>query len=168
SAGIAQGSMFIVKGSGFGTCGVSVATSFPLKTTMGTTAMKITMAGNTYNVFMYYVVACNPNAPDQLAGILPSNTPVGLGDITVTNNGRASATARISVVARRFGIYARNGNGTGPLIVQNFNSATDQPVNTLVESAHPQQSEILWGNGLGAISGDDSVPPAGGDMNIPV
>jgi len=168
SAGIAQGSMFIVKGSGFGTCGVSVATSFPLKTTMGTTSMKITMAGNTYNVFMYYVVACNPNAPDQLAGILPSNTPVGLGDITVTNNGRASATARISVVARRFGIYARNGNGTGPLIVQNFNSATDQPVNTLVESAHPQQSEILWGNGLGAISGDDSVPPAGGDMNIPV
>ena len=167
NAGIAQGSMLIVKGQNLGTCGTVVASSFPLKTTMGGTSMKITMAGNTYNVFMYYVVACTPNAPDQLAGVVPSNTPVGLGSITVTNNGRI-ATAPISIVARRFGIYARNGNGTGPLIVQNFNSATDQPVNSLVESAHPGQSEILWGNGLGAISGDDSVPPAGGDMNIPV
>jgi uncharacterized protein (TIGR03437 family) len=135
---------------------------------MGATSMRITAAGNVFNVLMYYVVACNPNAPDQLAGIMPSNTPVGNGTITVTNNGRTSVQMPISIVARRFGIYARNGNGTGPLIVQNFNSAADQPVNTLVESAHPGQSEILWGNGLGAISGDDSVPPPGGDMNIPV
>lgn len=167
NAGIAQGSMFIVKGQSLGACGTVVASSFPLKTTMGATSMKITVGGATYNVLMYYVVACLPNAPDQLAGIVPSNTPVGSGTITVTNNGR-SATVPIGIVARRFGIYARNGNGTGPLIVQNFNSATDQPVNSLVESAHPGQSEILWGNGLGAVSGDDSMPPAGGDMSIPV
>ena len=168
NAGIAQGSMFIVKGQSLGVCGVGIASSFPLRTLMGTTSMRITAAGNTFNVLMYYVVACSPNAPDQLAGIVPSNTPVGPATITVTNNGRTSAPVPILIVARRFGIYARNGNGNGPLIVQNFNSATDQPVNSLVESAHPGQSEILWGNGLGAISGDDSVPPAGGDMNISV
>ena len=167
-AGIAQGSMLIVKGQGLGTCGTVVATSFPLKTTMGATSVKITIAGNSFNVLMYYVVACSPNAPDQLAGIVPSNTPTGNGTITVTNNGRTSAPVPILIVARRFGIYARNGNGTGPLIVQNFNSATDQPVNSLVESAHPGQSEILWGNGLGAINGDDSVPPPGGNMDISV
>jgi len=167
-AGIAQGSMFIVKGQNLGNCGTVVASSFPLRTTMGATSMRITMGGNTYNVLFYYVVACLPNAPDQLAGIVPSNTPAGNGTITVTNNGRTSATVPISIVARRFGIYARNGNGNGPLIVQNFNSVTDQPVNSLVEAAHPGQSEILWGNGLGGVSGDDSVPPAGGDMNISV
>ncbi len=40
-----------------------------------------------------------------------------------------------------------------------------------MESAHPGQSEILWGNGLGPITGDDSQPPAGVDlqnMNIAV
>src|SRR6185295_1921322 len=58
NAGIAQGSMIIVKGSGLGTCGVAVASSFPLRTTKGATSMKITMAGNTYNVLMYCVVAC--------------------------------------------------------------------------------------------------------------
>ena len=168
NAGIAQGSMFIIKGQNLGVCGVGIATSFPLKTSMGTTSMRVTAAGNTFNVLMYYVVACNSNAPDQLAGIVPSNTPVGPATITVTNNGRTSASVPILIVARRFGIYARNGNGNGPLIVQNYNSGTDQPVNSLVESAHPGQSEILWGNGLGAISGDDSVPPAGGDMNISI
>ena len=140
NAGIAQGSMLIVKGQGLGTCGTVVASSFPLRTTMGATSMRITMAGNAFNVLMYYVVACQPNAPDQLAGVVPSNTPLGNGTITVTNGGRTSASAPIRIEARRFGIYARNGDGTGPLIVQNFNSATDQPVNSLVESSHPGQS----------------------------
>ncbi len=171
NGGVAQGSMIVVKGSGLGACGTTIATSFPLQAAMGTTSMKITMAGNSFNVLMYYVVACQSGVPfpDQLAGVMPSNTPVGDGTITVTNAGRTSAPAPIHVVATRFGIYNKNGNGNGPAIVQNFNSATDQPLNSLVESAHPGQSEILWGNGLGAIAGDDSVPPPGGDMtNIPV
>ncbi len=171
NANVAQGSMLIVKGQNLGTCGVSVASSFPLKTTMGATSMKITMAGNTYNILMYYVVACQPNAPDQLAGVVPSNTPIGNGTITVTNGNRTSAAAPIIITQRRFGIYTENGNGTGRAIVQNFNSATDQPVNSLVESSHPGQSEILWGNGLGPITGDDSQPPTGVDlqnMNISV
>jgi len=171
NSNIAQGSMLIVKGQNLGTCGVSVASSFPLKTTMGSTSMKITMAGNTYNVLMYYVVACQPNFPDQLAGVVPSNTPIGNGTITVTNANRTSAAAPIIITQRRFGIYTENGNGTGRAVVQNFNSATDQPVNSLVESSHPGQSEILWGNGLGPVTGDDSQPPTGVDlqnMNISV
>lgn len=171
SSNIAQGSMLIVKGQNLGTCGVSVASSFPLKAAMGTTSIKITMAGNTYNVLMYYVVACQPNFPDQLAGVVPSNTPTGNGTITVTNANRTSAAAPIVITQRRFGIYTENGNGTGRAVIQNFNSAADQPVNSLVESSHPGQAEILWGNGLGPITGDDSQPPTGVDlqnMNISV
>src|SRR5437762_9145924 len=104
NSNIAQGSMLIVKGQNLGTCGVSVASSFPLKATMGTTSMKITIAGNTYNILMYYVVACQPNAPDQLAGVVPSNTPTGSGTITVTNASRTSAAAPIVITQRRFGI----------------------------------------------------------------
>jgi uncharacterized protein (TIGR03437 family) len=171
NGGIAQGSMIVVKGSGLGACGTTIATSFPLKATMGTTSMKIAMAGSTFDVLMYYVVACQAGLPfpDQLAGVMPSNTPVGDGTVTVTNAGSTSAPVPIHVVATRFGIYNKNGNGNGPAVVQNFNSVSDQPRNSLVESAHPGQAEILWGNGLGAIAGDDSVPPPGGDMtNIPV
>ncbi len=58
---------------------------------------------------------------------------------------------------------------TGPAIVQNFVGQTSTPVNALVASAAPGQTVILWGTGLGPITGDETQPPAGGDMpNVPV
>jgi len=51
---------------------------------------------------------------DQLAGVAPSNTPVGDGTITVTLGGRTSAPAPITIVPAAFGIFTLNHGGFGP------------------------------------------------------
>ena len=87
NGGLAQGGMFVLKGAGLGARGTVVASSFPLGTTMGGTSMKITVGNTTVNVPMVYVVGglADDQGPfDQLAGIVPSNTPTGAGSITVT------------------------------------------------------------------------------------
>ena len=58
----------------------------------------------------------------------------------------------ISVVPSAFGIFARNEAGSGPGVVQNYISATDQPLNAPIGPARPGQVMILWGTGLGAVS----------------
>ena len=105
--------MLIVKGQNLGTCGVSVASSFPLKATMGTTSMKITIAGNTYNILMYYVVACQPNAPDQLAGVVPSNIPTGNGTITVTMPTEPALQPPLSLRNAALGFTPKMATGPG-------------------------------------------------------
>lgn len=98
---------------------------------------------------MVYTVA------SQVAAILPSATPVGNGTLTVSYQG-ATASAAIQVVAGAFGMLALNEGGSGPAVV------TDLSYNaiTMVNPAHPGQSLILWGTGLGAVSGDETQPPA--------
>src|SRR5215471_624741 len=92
NAAIAQGALFVVKGKNLGPASVVVATAFPLLTSIGGTSMKVTVAGTTVNVIMYYSLAI------QIAGILPSRTPAGTGTLTVTYNGLDSAIAPIVVV----------------------------------------------------------------------
>lgn len=161
--------MFIVKGSNLGACGTAVAGSFPLTSTMGGTGIRITTASTSVDALMIYVVACRPGgAPDQVAAILPSNTPIGAATAVVTYSGRTSASASFRVVQRSFGTFTRNQAGTGPVIVQNFNSQTDQPVNGLLESANPRQTVTLWGSGLGAVTRDESAGPVPGDLGSAV
>ena len=167
--GIAQGSMFIVKGTAFGNCGTVVASAFPLQTAMGATSIRVTVAGTTVNTRMIYVVACRTNGPDQLAAILPSNTPIGTGTLNVIYQGRTSASVPIRVVANSFGMFTRNQNGSGQVIVQNFVSTTDTPTNGLLESARVGQTEILWGTGLGAVNPTSEVDgPVPGDLPLDV
>jgi len=45
NAGIAQGAMFVLKGSGFGACGVRLPDAIPLQTTMNGTSVRITVGG---------------------------------------------------------------------------------------------------------------------------
>src|SRR5258707_11010136 len=79
--GIAQGSMFSLKGQGLAsaTPPISVA-SYPLPPTLAGASMQIAVAGATVNVPMVYAAA------DQLGGIVPSTTPAVNGTITVTFN----------------------------------------------------------------------------------
>ena len=65
----------------------------------------ITVEGVARAAILYYVT------PNQIAGILPSNTSVGIGTIVVTNNGRASAAAPITVVQSAFGTLTLDGAG---------------------------------------------------------
>src|SRR5205085_11809361 len=132
NGGVSHGGMFIVKaapGSGaLGACGVQVADRFPIATAINGTSMRIAMGGSSFDVPLIYVVACS--GTDQLAGIVPSSVPTGVGVLTVSYNG-LSGSAPIAVVDRTPGFFTINQGGTGAAIVQNFNSATDLVINTL-------------------------------------
>ena len=173
NGGVTRGGTFIVKaaiGSApLGTCGVSVANKFPIATSMNGTTMKITVGGTSVDVPMIYVVgvSCQTTGIDQLAGIVPTNTPTGKGTLTVAYNGQSGSTD-ITVVDRGFGFFTINQGGTGAAIIQNFNSATDLVINTLATSAKPGQVAIAWGTGLGSDGHSDVNAPVPTDIAIPL
>ncbi len=159
---IAQGSMFILFGQNLGPSVQANANSFPLSTKLGGTSIAATVGGTEVNAIMLY------STFSQVAAILPSTTPIGTGTLTLTFNGKASNTVPIHVVANTLGIFTRNQSGTGPGVLFNFNSESDQPVNSLVTAAHPGQVLTLWGAGLGAVSGNEADGPLPGNLSVPV
>ncbi len=163
NGGIAQGSMFIVFGTGIGPASLAQVSSYPLPTTLGGTSIRITSGTTTVSAFMIYALA------GQVAAILPSNTPVGNASITLTYNGQTSAARTLKVVSSSFGTFSRNQQGTGPGIFQNVNSGTDQPVNSYIAPAKPGLPIIMWGTGLGPAPGNEAGGPIPGDLTtIPV
>lgn len=162
NSNIAQGSMFILYGQGIGPQNLVSAAAFPLQTSLGGTSVRVTVGGTTVNAIMIYSVAF------QVAAVLPSNTPTGDGTINVNFNNRTIGPLPIRVVSSTFGTFARNSGGSGPGIVQNFISPTQLPTNSLIEAAQPGQTLIIWGTGLGPVSGDEAAGPLPGDLNIPV
>ena len=161
-SGIAQGAMFAVFGSDMGPQTLQQAGALPLPTELGGTSVQATVAGVTVDCFLIFT------SSGQLAAVLPSNTPLGEGTLTVTYEGEMSEPAPITVARSRFGIFTRNQGGFGPAIVQNFVSATEAPVNSFIQAAAPGQVGILWGTGLGPIDGDDSGLPPVGDLPVDV
>src|SRR3989338_261164 len=107
---------------------------------------------------MLYVTAT------QVAAVLPSSTPVWSGTLRVSFNGHASSPAPITVVRSSFGTFTLNQAGSGPGVIQNYNSATDAPVNTIAVAARPGQAVILWGTGLGPVSGNEAAGPLPGEL----
>src|SRR6266481_7837987 len=93
SFGIAQGSLFAINGKGVGPDQFQQAT-FPLPTTagLGGVTVQASVGGATVDCIMVYV------APNEVGAILPSNTPLGTGTVTVNNNG-VTASKPITVVA---------------------------------------------------------------------
>src|SRR5437588_4735189 len=91
--GIAQGSLFVVFGTGIGP---AQSPSLPdlsktsLTSNLNGVTISITVNGTTVQAPLYYVSAT------QVAGVLPSNTPVGTGTITVSYNGQPSSTSPIT------------------------------------------------------------------------
>lgn len=165
NGGVTRGGMFIVTGNHLGSCGTTLVSKFPISTTMNGTSMKVTVGGTSVDVPMIYVVACRTGSNDQLAGIVPSNTPTGTGTLTVSYNG-SSAAIPITVVDRGFGFFTLNQGGTGAAVIHNYNSPTDWVVNTLATPAKPGQTEIAWGTGLGPDGNSDVNAPVAGDIPI--
>ena len=68
------------------------------------------------------------------------------------------------MLAADFGTFALNEGGTGPGVV------TDTSYNaiTMINAAHPGQTLILWGTGLGAVTGDETEPPTEVDLGTGV
>ena len=143
--GIAQGSIFVVFGTGLANTSTGLQ-SIPLRTTVEGVSAAVTVGGVTRAAILYYVT------PSQIAGILPSNTPNGAGTIVVTNNGRASAPAPITVVQSAFGTLTLDGSGGGPAAVFDAANQFLSPTN----ATRSGEVIVLYGTGVGPTPGDET------------
>jgi uncharacterized protein (TIGR03437 family) len=159
---IARGSMFSIFGSALGPSAPVQVSAFPLQTALAGVSVRVFQGATAVDALPVFV------SQAQLNVIMPSNAPLGRVSVQVTYNGVKSNPAPVNIAPSSFGIFAANSAGSGPGIVQNFNSAADQPVNSLIMTARPGQIIILWGTGLGPANGADNVAPTAGDLPIPV
>ena len=162
---IAQGSWFVVFGTGLGPASISVyAGALPFPTDLSGTSVSLTPAsgGVAVSARMWYTLA------GQLAALLPSSTAAGAYDLRVTYNSQASAPKRVNVVATNFGYATQSQNGAGPaqatyggLDLNRFTTGTLAQYST--RPARPGDSMILWGTGLGADAASDLSGGSTGD-----
>ncbi len=165
---IAQGSIFVVFGTNLGGDAVVQNASLPIKTSLGNASIRLApvSGGAAVDAFMIYTTK------NQLAGLLPSNTPVGDYNLTVTYNGATSAPGRTTVTAQGFGIVSADSSGSGQAQAQEFRSSTAFDLNRFttgalgsftVAPARPGQVIVLYGTGLGADAQSDSTGGTSGD-----
>ncbi len=159
NSGLAQGSLIVVYGSNLGLATLVQASSVPWPTTAGLagTTITVTVNGTTVTAPMDYTYV------SQVAAILPSNTPLGNGTLTVKYNG-ATGSIPITVVASNFGMSTVNQTGTGPAVV----TFPDYSLVTTSNSAKPGDVVVLWGTGLGATTGSDAAYPVQVDLGTPI
>jgi uncharacterized protein (TIGR03437 family) len=169
TASIAQGSIFVVKGSNLSASGFSQF-SFPLPTSSSGVQIAFTPAsgGSATNAYLVYLY--NQSGVNQLAAILPSTLATGNYNVTVTNSGTVSAPFLVSVVQRKPGLITQDSSGTGLVVVQNFISAAELDVDRFttgtvggvtISPAKPGQPLIAWATGLGPVAGGDNTASAG-------
>jgi uncharacterized protein (TIGR03437 family) len=150
---VAQGSIFIVFGTGLGPTTLTHSGPLPYNTSLSGTSIRFTSGTTGVDAYMVYT------SDLQVAAILPSNAPTGAGTVTVSYMGQTSAPQALTVVKSSFGMFTRNQAGSGPAVIQNYVSAASTPFNGLATAAQPGQTLILYGTGLGPISGPDNVAP---------
>lgn len=154
---VAQGAIFVIFGKNMGPAALVGSSSLPLATALPATtgtSVSITSGGKTVSAYMVYTSA------GQVAAILPSDTPIGAATVTVTYNGQTSPAANINVVQSGLGVFTDNSQGNGPAIAQVYHVGNSTPgLVALTNSAEPGDTLIVYGTGLGAISGPDNVPP---------
>ncbi len=148
NSGIAPSSLFIIRGTGMADPANLVLQSSAdpgLPLTLNGASITVTVGGVTTQPAIYYT------SPTQIAAVMPANTPVGTGTLTVTHNGLTSAPLTIHVVKAAPGI---NVFGT------NSGVATDAltgAVLTFLNSGSPGQILVLWMTGLGANPSDSDT-----------
>jgi len=162
---IAQGAIFIVKGSNLSASGY---TPFSPPRPTVSSGVKVTftpVAGGT-GTDVYLVYLYNASGVNQIAGILPSTLAVGSYNVTVTN-GTVSAPFATQVMASKLGLFTQDSSGTGLASMQNYISASVVDLNRLTTGsvsgvtyspAHPGQAVIAYGSGLGAYASGDNSP----------
>ena len=166
--GVPQGAIFVLKGINLGPTDISIAKKPFQDTTLSGTSVSVTVSGTTVAALMYYT------SSGQLAALLPSNTPVGVGTVTVTYNGVAGPSAPIRVYANSVGIFTVKSDGEGSGIVtypdyslvSTAKGAKCGGVYTTCGAANPGDVLTIWATGLGAVTGDDATG-AGLGVNMP-
>ncbi len=151
--GIAQSSLFIVKGSNLASIPISSATlqssaGSGIPSTLNGASIAVTVNGTTVHPNLYYAGAT------QLAAVLPANTPVGTGTLTVTFNNATSSPASITVVPAALGLDTYYGSGSGLGVAT---STKDGSLYNYTNSIPPGSTIVLWGSGAGATGDSDIV-----------
>jgi uncharacterized protein (TIGR03437 family) len=154
NGGLPQGGMFVVYGSGLGPASLVQVSAFPLPASLGGTSVRVTVGQTSVDALMVYTLA------GQVAAILPSSAPVGAGTLTVTFGGQTSAPLAVRVERSRFGIFTLNQAGSGPGVFTDPNNV----VNTLAQPAARGSVWIIWGTGIGPVTGDEAGGPLPGDL----
>lgn len=168
---IAQGGFLTIYGSNI--CDATLQTgSIPYPTTLGSGGTKVTFtpaAGGTgTTAFIYSTFVGGFGC--QVSGVLPSTATAGSNNVTVTYNGKTSPAFAATVVQRNFEMFTFNSSVTGRAIVQNFISQSELDINEFTTSggtspAHPGETLIAWGTGLGPITGADNTAPGVVDLS---
>ena len=143
--GIAQGSLFTIFGEAMGPEEPAVLSAFPATSELAGSSVQVTVGNTTVDCLMVVATA------GRLVAILPSETPVGEGTLTVTFNGVAGNAIAIRVVDHAPGIFTISQSGIGPAAVTD---AVSYAPNTVVNSFAPGDPAILWVTGLGARTAD--------------
>ena len=153
NAGIAQGSIFSIFGTGLGPAN-SPGLSFPLQDTLGGVSVQVTSGTTVVNAIPLFV------SPGQINALLLSTTPTGSASLTVTTANGTSAPAAFHVVDHSFGINSVNQSGAGPGIIDN----STYKLITQNEAAQAGDTIIIWGTGLGAVTGKEQDGPLPGNL----
>lgn len=168
NGGVAQGAIAVAKGKNLGPQDLTVDPKPFQNTTTGGTSVAITVGGTTVAGLMYYT------SFNQIAFLVPSNTPAGTGTVTVTYNGQAGAAAPITIVPSNLGVFTISSDGQGEAIVTYPDYSLVSPwmaancggPNTTCGAANPNDTLILWATGLGPVNGTDASG-AGLGQNMP-
>ena len=145
NSGIAPSSIFVIIGTGLADSGAPVLQSSAapgLPTSLNGASITVTVNNVVTHPPIYYT------SPTQIAAVLPANTPIGAGAVTVTYKNVVSAPAKVQVVATALGINTYNGN-TGVAT-----DANTWALLTLTNSGKPGEVITLWTTGLGADPAD--------------
>src|ERR1017187_6829819 len=160
NAPIARGSVFTVYGEKLGPAQSQTA-SAPLAPTFGGVSLSVTQNGVVTQAFPLFVSA------GQINAVMPSTVTAGLATLRLTYQNNRSNAITIQIADSAPGVFAVAG-AAGPGIVQNYVSATNLPINSLVTPAAPGQIVEIWGTGLGPVTFPDNVAPTPGNVATPV
>jgi uncharacterized protein (TIGR03437 family) len=166
---IAQGSIFIVKGTNLSASGYTPFAP-PRPTLSSGVKVTFTPTSGGAGTDVYLVYLYNQSGVNQIAGILPSTVAApATYNVTVTNGTAVSAPFAVQVVASKVALFTQDQSGTGLAIVQNYISAAELDLNRLttgsvngstISPAKPGQTLIAWGTGLGGYAaGDNTTSP---------
>jgi uncharacterized protein (TIGR03437 family) len=156
---IAQGVIAIATGKNLGPQTLAIDSKPFQNTTLNGTSVAITVGGTTTAGLMYYT------SFNQIAFLVPSNTPAGNGTVRVTYAGQAGAPSPIVIAPNNVGIFTVTSDGQGAGIVTygdySLVSATKAAncggVNTTCGAANPGDVLIIWATGLGPVNGSDAA-----------
>ncbi|MBZ5579328.1 MAG: hypothetical protein LAP40_22430 [Acidobacteriia bacterium] len=180
TANLAQGGIFVVKGTNLSPAGIVQAPTYPLPTSLNGVSIGFRPSSGGAAISAYLLYTYNANGTNQLAAVLPSAVPAGTYNVTVTNNGATSAAVPVSVVARKFELFTADTTGSGEAAAQNVDASGTYFYNrfttgqlpvaapNMYAPAHPGDTVIVYGTGMGPISGTDNGAPGVIDLRSQV